>query len=582
VKVDSYPDYAHLITKLADPGWGNSFSTYELRLRSDGIVEFWTVDPNSGRVLDSSGTITPGRWYMVTATYDGSEERVYINGVLDNWLSASGPIPSSPYDLVFGSRSTGAPGEFLNGTMDEVRIYNRSLSPDEVAALYDLGHFNSTYSLTFFGDMPLGENNVTYYACADDIYGSENCTENRSLNFTSTSCPLVNESGYYPMLNNYTGQGNDASEIRPGARACVKIITSDVVFDCAGYNITGTNPNGISFGILLNGSLNNVTLMNCPGISNYTDAIYIYQSNGTNITNSTMYNNSHAGLLLDSSNLTSMDTSNLFNNTYGIYSENSLSSAVTNSNVTDNHDTGVRFDQNSTYSSMSSNYVCFNMMDITNLNETNAGAGDRCDSFLYWSELGHLGCEYTCTDIWHRFFGNASGTLVLGNESVYMYLWNATVVNIFFTDSDANVSWDSLQAIGRTTTNTSSSNDFLELDAAFNLTHLKDNITRMYSTDGTNPKETRDYAIFGREINLIPVANSTDLATVFRTGILWDMSGGGTEYSSDYNQSTAWMVKVNSSTSDVYGTYDFLVQLPYTLGEQTGPNDLVSVYLELE
>ena len=68
----------------------------------------------------------------------------------------------------------------------------------------------------------------------------------------------------------------------------------------------------------------------------------------------------------------------------------------------------------------------------------------------------------------------------------------------------------------------------------------------------------------------------------FVTGILWDMSDGGVEYSNDYNQSTVWMVRVNSSTPDVYGTYDFLAQLPYTLSSQTGPNNLVSVYLELQ
>ncbi len=584
VDVDSYPSYAHLISK-GTPDWGPPYATYELRLTSSGNAECWVISTDN--VLDSVGTINTGEWHLVTCTYDGSIESIYIDGVLDSSRPVSGAIPSSPDDLVFGSRSSGNPGEFLVGTMDNVRIYNYSLSSLDVSRLYSRNYASydnsSYYSVGVTPDLPLGPYDFTYFACANDTNQAENCTETRTLHYNSPSCPLINQSGYYQQLNDYFGQWNDASEISPGDWACVKIIASDVVFDCAGYNITAVaRPNmNSTFGILLNGSLNNVTIENCGGISNYTEGIYVYQSNNTNITNSTAYGNGDAGLLMNSSNSTSVDTSTFANNTFGIYMENDLSNAFTGNSITGNNDTGMSIDPASTDSNLLSNGVCYNGLDISN-SGSSSGSLDRCDSFLSWSEAGHYGCEYSCTDIWHRFFGNASGIFVLGNDTAYMYIWNSSAVNVFFADSDANITWQGLQAIGRNTTNGTSSDDFLELDNAFNLSSYRDNITSLYSTDGTNPKDTRNYTVFGREIDDIPVAGSAPINSSFVTGILWDMSDGGVEYSNDYNQSTVWMVRVNSSTPDVYGTYDFLAQLPYTLSSQTGPNNLVSVYLELQ
>jgi hypothetical protein len=185
--------------------------------------------------------------------------------------------------------------------------------------------------------------------------------------------------------------------------------------------------------------------------------------------------------------------------------------------------------------------------------------------------------------MWHRFFGNVSGQLILGHNETppYVYNWTGTGFNVYFADYDSAIDWFQLQAIGRTTANATSSDDFTELDTAFNTTSFGDNINKTYSTDGSSPIETDNYTVFLRPVNFVPVANSTAFNTTFNTGILWDMADGGTEYSNSFNQSTVWVVKVNS-TADVYGTYDYLIQIPYTLATYEGNNSLVSVYLELK
>jgi hypothetical protein len=186
--------------------------------------------------------------------------------------------------------------------------------------------------------------------------------------------------------------------------------------------------------------------------------------------------------------------------------------------------------------------------------------------------------------MWHRFFGNVSGTIILGsNETALVYSWNASGFNVYFADYDSDVSWYDLQAVGRDTSDAASSNDFTELDTAFGTSAYSDNINRTYSSDGSAPLETATYAVFGTSIPNVPVANSTNFNTSFDTGILWDMSddAGNGEYDATDKETTVWVVAVNSSTADVYGTYDYLIQVPYALSTYESGNDLVSIYLEL-
>ena len=76
------------------------------------------------------------------------------------------------------------------------------------------------------------------------------------------NCPVITSSGTTAMTSNYTGAPNSASPL--SGTACVVIAASNVIFDCAGYNITNNGTAGTTYGILLNGSLTNVTVQKLP------------------------------------------------------------------------------------------------------------------------------------------------------------------------------------------------------------------------------------------------------------------------------------------------------------------------------
>jgi prepilin-type N-terminal cleavage/methylation domain-containing protein len=126
-----------IVCKPASSGWSNPYARYCLRVAANKI-QFWTQDFFS-RYFQSAITLSSNTWYHIAATYDGSTQKIYINGSLDYGASlpASGSITSSIYNLAIGSHATGASyGEIFYGSIDEVRIYNRALLPEEISALY--------------------------------------------------------------------------------------------------------------------------------------------------------------------------------------------------------------------------------------------------------------------------------------------------------------------------------------------------------------------------------------------------------------------------------------------------------------
>jgi hypothetical protein len=66
----------------------------------------------------------------LAATYDGATLRLYVNGTLASSLARSGSINTSNSPLRLGGNSIW--GEWFNGLIDEVRIYNRALTQPEI------------------------------------------------------------------------------------------------------------------------------------------------------------------------------------------------------------------------------------------------------------------------------------------------------------------------------------------------------------------------------------------------------------------------------------------------------------------
>ncbi len=89
--------------------------------------------------LYSNKNINDQKWHFITATFDkDGYEKIYIDGVFNVQMdiSAAASIPwSSADNLMF---STSYVGNYFKGFVDEVRIYNRLLSAEEIKRHYEM------------------------------------------------------------------------------------------------------------------------------------------------------------------------------------------------------------------------------------------------------------------------------------------------------------------------------------------------------------------------------------------------------------------------------------------------------------
>lgn len=85
-----------------------------------------------------AGTVPLNSWTHVAATYDGQFVRYYLNGVLVDTTPRTGALLADEQALAIGKITTSFFGELFYGKMDEVRLYNRTLGPADVAALHGL------------------------------------------------------------------------------------------------------------------------------------------------------------------------------------------------------------------------------------------------------------------------------------------------------------------------------------------------------------------------------------------------------------------------------------------------------------
>ena len=127
----------HSIVEKYD--WLANRGKFALRVTSDNKITAYHISGTSSDSIKSITTINSGEWCFVTATYNSSINtlRVFINGDLENENpSASKPDYLSYNNLFIGARGNDH-GTPFNGIIDDVRIYNRSLTEEEVGFLYN-------------------------------------------------------------------------------------------------------------------------------------------------------------------------------------------------------------------------------------------------------------------------------------------------------------------------------------------------------------------------------------------------------------------------------------------------------------
>lgn len=104
----------------------------------------------AGEYNDISGTITinDGLWHHVAVTFDGTNMRGYVDGVQD--ISTTKALNTVGTSLRIGKRAVSEDGEYFNGKIDEVRIWNITRSQAAIQTSMNLIICSSTTGLVAY------------------------------------------------------------------------------------------------------------------------------------------------------------------------------------------------------------------------------------------------------------------------------------------------------------------------------------------------------------------------------------------------------------------------------------------------
>jgi len=197
---------------LSSGNLGNLYMRAGLTSSGNLKLNFYDYDSTPSHLEKFEVDFIPNlnEWYQIGYSWGDAGRKIYVNGTLiDSDLSYLGNGGSSDHDpgLYIGSLYMIAPQQkSINGTIDDVILWNRSLSDEEFSLIYkEYNNIKNETTLTLITTKTLddGAYNWTCEACDND----SQCTNAtpRQVNI-DTTYPLIEFIAYTEDNNSYVSQ----------------------------------------------------------------------------------------------------------------------------------------------------------------------------------------------------------------------------------------------------------------------------------------------------------------------------------------------------------------------------------------
>jgi hypothetical protein len=119
---------------LSHGSWQNR---WKLSITPDRLPR-WTVNSLSGIAdLDAVEPLRTDSFYHIAATYDGSTLAMYLGGELHSYKALNGLMRTAALPFLMGQMLPSDANYNFKGVMDEVKIYNYALIPEQVRLLHE-------------------------------------------------------------------------------------------------------------------------------------------------------------------------------------------------------------------------------------------------------------------------------------------------------------------------------------------------------------------------------------------------------------------------------------------------------------
>ena len=282
-----FPDFDGIL------GFRNDFSAdfYLLQLSATEIEARFRNSNNEEFTIVHNGDFQGNVWQHFALTYDGAFMRFYINGNQVDSLAANGTLANAGTDLSIGYLDYQAFTFGMTGKIDEVGLWNRKLSTEEINCIIDTKISLASQGLQVYLDFNDGQadgDNTAIPALIDQASGSSTTISDMALT-GSTSNFTSGVNNYTTINSTYCGTAfSFGSQIidAPGiyydaflvAGACDSLVALNVTDNSVDVSVTANNNY-----LLANAASGNYQWINCStnaAISGAVNQSYIPSVNG--------------------------------------------------------------------------------------------------------------------------------------------------------------------------------------------------------------------------------------------------------------------------------------------------------------
>lgn len=142
IKLDRLPSAHAIIFGTRNAAAPNRKIGFGYGMDPDNNIKVWTNNPGGGflDIDDTKTKLQPGEWYYLACTHQTDNNglvEIYVNGELTHSQPSNNPVEPSgaPNEVTIGTWA----GEAWPGIVDEVRLWNRILTADEIEESMDKG-----------------------------------------------------------------------------------------------------------------------------------------------------------------------------------------------------------------------------------------------------------------------------------------------------------------------------------------------------------------------------------------------------------------------------------------------------------
>lgn len=205
-----------------------SSGSIQLQMRNDAGVLLSIIN-------DSANTINNGYWQHIVATFNTTTALLYVNGTLINQSVLSGTFTGG--EIEFFGRGVEA-GNFYKGLLDEIAIFNKTLTASEVSDL-----FNNRTGLSY----PFIGVDVVLNSPTDNLITAE---DNIIFNTTLTPTDVNLTNATFFLWNSTNDIVNETTNVLTGDVANTTLFNiTNIAFGIYQWNVlgSGTDSLGINF-----------------------------------------------------------------------------------------------------------------------------------------------------------------------------------------------------------------------------------------------------------------------------------------------------------------------------------------------